>query len=465
MTQSITIVWTPVPGALGTQLEYRVHGTTTWILPSSPINPTSLNSYPIVIDPSLIYDVRLTTIGVRCSPRSMTFQILPVVPTTTTSTTTTSTTHTTTTTSSTTTTTTTAAPTTSTTTTSTSSTSSTTTTSTTGVPTTSTTTTSTTGGPTTSTSSTTTTTTTAAPTTTTTSTTTTTTTGAPTTTTTTSSTTTTTTTAAPTTTTTTTTTTHTTTTTTTTSSTTTTTTTLAPTTTTTTTSTSTTTSTTSSTTTTTTTVATTTTTTTTTTTHTTTTTSTTTTTTTTVGSFSVMLGNSIDGACGTDPTTVYTQSTFNEGVFLFTNAALTIPLTGFSYVALPPIDSICGEIFTMNPTTGQVLLDLGFTCCDGSIEFDNGSDATVVNVSGVAGASPFDAPAGSKNYHQQTGFTGGIGVTINPGSTSSSTLTLFRNGSLLQTISVEPTFEGTKIFTSFTYSSTDRIFINFQNDV
>ncbi len=75
MSSIATISWDFVPGSLSTLVEYRVTGDTLWIMPTSPNNPTLTNSYPILIDDNTYYDVRLTTNGISCGPRSITFQI------------------------------------------------------------------------------------------------------------------------------------------------------------------------------------------------------------------------------------------------------------------------------------------------------------------------------------------------------------------------------------------------------
>lgn len=91
-TSIANITWPFVPGSLSTLVEYRVDGTTTWIQPTSPMNPTPTNSYPITITDNVVYDARLTTNGVGCAPRSMTFPFGKTTTTTTSTTTTTTTT-------------------------------------------------------------------------------------------------------------------------------------------------------------------------------------------------------------------------------------------------------------------------------------------------------------------------------------------------------------------------------------
>lgn len=70
------ITWNYVPGSLSTLVEYRESGDITWITPSYPANPTTINSYSLTIDEDTYYDVRLTTNGISCGPRSTTFQIV-----------------------------------------------------------------------------------------------------------------------------------------------------------------------------------------------------------------------------------------------------------------------------------------------------------------------------------------------------------------------------------------------------
>lgn len=89
MIEIVTITWQPVPGSTGTLVEYRVQGTVNWTTPSSPANPTIYSSYPIIADTTLNYDIRLTTYGTACGPRSATTQLGAINTTTSTTTTTT----------------------------------------------------------------------------------------------------------------------------------------------------------------------------------------------------------------------------------------------------------------------------------------------------------------------------------------------------------------------------------------
>lgn len=76
MSVTAVITWGFVPGALSTLVEYKVSGTSTWTTPNIPTNPTTGNTYPLLIENNIYYDVRLTTFGATCGPRSTTIQIV-----------------------------------------------------------------------------------------------------------------------------------------------------------------------------------------------------------------------------------------------------------------------------------------------------------------------------------------------------------------------------------------------------
>lgn len=75
MPAIVNITWNFVPGSLSTLVEYKLSSSSTWITPTSPNNPTTQNTYTLIVNENTFYDVRLTTNGIRCSSRSTTFQI------------------------------------------------------------------------------------------------------------------------------------------------------------------------------------------------------------------------------------------------------------------------------------------------------------------------------------------------------------------------------------------------------
>lgn len=84
-----TITWPYVPGSLSTTVRYKLSTSSTWIYPTSPANPTTLNTYPLTIMSNTYYDVMLTTNGVACASGSVTFPIISGTTSTTTTSTTT----------------------------------------------------------------------------------------------------------------------------------------------------------------------------------------------------------------------------------------------------------------------------------------------------------------------------------------------------------------------------------------
>lgn len=70
------IEWDFVPGSLYTTVEYKLASSNVWITPTTPTNPTTQNEYTIVLQESTYYDIRLTTTGTKCAPKSRTLRIL-----------------------------------------------------------------------------------------------------------------------------------------------------------------------------------------------------------------------------------------------------------------------------------------------------------------------------------------------------------------------------------------------------
>lgn len=74
-----------------------------------------------------------------------------------------------------------------------------------------------------------------------------------------------------------------------------------------------------------------------------------------------VIGSVIYSLCSGSKTTLYTSAPFGTvGQVLYTNIGLSIPLTGYGYVAAPD-----GQIWTVNPTTGEVLSNTGTSCDTG----------------------------------------------------------------------------------------------------
>lgn len=76
---------------------------------------------------------------------------------------------------------------------------------------------------------------------------------------------------------------------------------------------------------------------------------------------SYYLNNMLYLVCGSTPVTLYSHSPFGAGVTLYTDVAMTIPETGYSYVTLNG-----SNIFTINSGTGVVGTDTGSACSSGT---------------------------------------------------------------------------------------------------
>lgn len=73
------------------------------------------------------------------------------------------------------------------------------------------------------------------------------------------------------------------------------------------------------------------------------------------------LNSVIYDVCASTPTTLYSSVPFAVGVTLYTNAGLTIPITGFDYVS----PSTTGTIYNLNTSTGVVGSSTGLSCING----------------------------------------------------------------------------------------------------
>lgn len=74
------ITFFPTPGSFGTLIEYRENGSSVWVTPNSPANPTMLSYFPLELDPNKQYYIRVTAIGQDCANSSTIISL--VTPTT-----------------------------------------------------------------------------------------------------------------------------------------------------------------------------------------------------------------------------------------------------------------------------------------------------------------------------------------------------------------------------------------------
>lgn len=121
------------------------------------------------------------------------------------------------------------------------------------------------------------------------------------------------------------------------------------------------------------------------------------------------LSNSTGTVCAAAPTVLYTNGAFAVGGTLYTDMALTHPLTGYSYV----VRSGDNTIYNLNSTTGVVGASTGLSCASTStinvINFgDSALNITGVKVNGVpvvltSNSFPLSAGDTAQGYTTQIG--------------------------------------------------------------
>jgi hypothetical protein len=92
---------------------------------------------------------------------------------------------------------------------------------------------------------------------------------------------------------------------------------------------------------------------------------------------SYIVGNDAGTICFGSPITLYTETTFGIGVILYTDINLTIPLTGYSFVVSG------GDIYTVDPATGEVLASTGNSCSSSPAEGLVSSSAPPLLITGI----------------------------------------------------------------------------------
>lgn len=117
------------------------------------------------------------------------------------------------------------------------------------------------------------------------------------------------------------------------------------------------------------------------------------------GSF--IFDTSIYNICGNSATTLYSSSPFAIGVFMFSNAGLTIPFTGQNFIA-----GSDGEIFAISPSTGEVLSDTGSSCSNGTAGVFGFSNSTITICAANLGTYYTNGAFGvGKTMYQDSGLT------------------------------------------------------------
>lgn len=67
--KTYNITFTPAAGSSGTQVDIRKVGDSVWATPNTPDNPTTLATYPLTLDDSFSWTVRVSAVGSKCLPK------------------------------------------------------------------------------------------------------------------------------------------------------------------------------------------------------------------------------------------------------------------------------------------------------------------------------------------------------------------------------------------------------------
>jgi hypothetical protein len=162
----------------------------------------------------------------------------------------------------------------------------------------------------------------------------------------------------------------------------------------------------------------------------------------------VSLASTTNSICATGTTTVYTDGAFGVGKVLYSDAALTTPISGYLYV------SRSGSIWNLNSTTGVVGTILVNSCGD-LIILNNSSWATITAVASISGFTLLGTIAPSASQRgTHAAFTASIQVTVSGVATGSPTMTLTRNS---VPVSTKPYGAGTTTFDSASFVVGDAI--------
>lgn len=74
--------------------------------------------------------------------------------------------------------------------------------------------------------------------------------------------------------------------------------------------------------------------------------------------YNVRYNNNVSTICGEFANDVYTAGTWGTGTTVYTDASLTTPLTGYTYI----VETSAGVIYNINPSTGVIGSDTGLNC-------------------------------------------------------------------------------------------------------
>lgn len=170
-------------------------------------------------------------------------------------------------------------------------------------------------------------------------------------------------------------------------------------------------------------------------------------------------GNNIDTLCNGSDITLYTNGAFGIGSVVYQDSALTIPVTGYTYIS--NIYSLI--IYALSTTTGEVLSTTGQSC---NVQIHNNFLTDNYKINTVTGITGFSLPGGGVLVN--TSYTGTrtpagtftISVNVSANVTPSGRLSLLKNS--IEEACLNVSANTTYNFPAETYAANDLLEIVFE---
>jgi hypothetical protein len=177
----------------------------------------------------------------------------------------------------------------------------------------------------------------------------------------------------------------------------------------------------------------------------------------------ILASNDSGTICASGVTiTAYMNGSFGIGKIIYTDAALTIPLTGYTFIVYN------NDIYTIDTLTGIIGANTGVSCVSGDIFIivDSGFSGSILNVEALPSFSfspsnfPLLPDSGLTGLHGS--FSGDITIETSSSTTGcGGVVELIINGTSISTTNVIPS--GTYLIPA-TFAAGDTVVLNFQNN-
>ena len=167
---------------------------------------------------------------------------------------------------------------------------------------------------------------------------------------------------------------------------------------------------------------------------------------------SYILGTSTSTICTGTPVTLYTNGVFAVGGILYTDSALTTPVTGYTYV----VDGANNHIYNLNSSTGAIGADTGLTC-NNNYTVSAAYNLNITNITGTGVPNLGVVNSGQSKSGFQTGISGNLVATITGTVVTSSSLVCYVNNISVRSVAI--TSAGNYTLTSISTVSTDTVLI------